>query len=213
MVKKSILIMAIVLAIGAGIAGGYFIFNEDHYIFPPPPDLTETSQEEQQPTKIIAEDNFVLAVHRPMSKEKAEEYQQWLEEVEEKYNTVESFVRDNTFPFNRFGWYWNYFYLLAGERVEIIMRSRAPMSIQELDESLIPHEGGKLFHINVGEGEIKGLDETILSNKGITCNIRRVDMGWELSFNFKVKESGNYWLWITNETPNQQWCQYAVILR
>lgn len=187
MVRRSTLIVAIVLAICAGLAGGYVLWNY--------PRVTA-----------IAEDSFILSSHvyEHMSQQEYEKYQAWLENA--ALYTEEDYVHwlwDLSPPFNRFGWYLNRFFLQESETVEVIMKSDEPLGVVEVDE--IPAYGVSVITVCSGvSGDVQNL---------FSATVKRVDGNWELRFAFKAERSGHYFLQILNELPDQVSCRYAVTLR
>ena len=190
MVKKSILIVAIVLAIGIGLVGGYFLWS--HYVFSPP--------------QTIMADSFILSVHdeRYMAEHELEEYAAWLEETESYPD--EYWYWDISLPFNRFGTYLNRFFLQKDEVVEVVMKSPEQLGIVDVGESptsLVPLS----FLITIGPGALTP------SYTPPPSTLDRVNGNWELRFTFKAESDGYYFFTIFNNMPDQVWCQYAVILK
>jgi len=189
MVRKSILIVAIVLAIGVGLVGGYFLWG--HYIF--------------SPSQTIMADSFILSVHdeKYMTEHELEEYTAWLEETESYPD--EHWYWDISFPFNRFGMYLNRCFLQKNEIVEVVMKSPEQLGIVDIGKSptsLVP----LIFLIEIGPG-------VLTSSYTPPSTLNRVNGNWELRFTFKAESDGYYFFTIFNDTPDQIWCQYAVILK
>lgn len=192
MAKKSILIVAVVLAVGIGLIGGYLLWR--HYGF--------------SPQQTIMADSFILSVHdeKYMSEQELQEYAAWLEEVEgypDEY--PEYWYRGISFPFNRFGMYLNHFFLQKNEVVEVVMKSPEPLGIVDVGEdspSLVPLS----FLITIGP-------DALTPSYAPPFTLNRINGNWELRFTFKAEKDGYYLLIVFNDTPDQIWCQYAVILK
>ena len=107
MVRKSILIVAIVLAIGVGLAGGYILWRSRGYICSP----TEI--------EVVALDSFVLVDPYSLTEAEAIECQTLHEELGENFTS--------TLPLDKCGLYYNKFFLEQGESIEIVVRSNMPM--------------------------------------------------------------------------------------
>lgn len=178
-------IVAIVLAICAGLVGGYVLWNH--------PKVTT-----------IAEDSFILSsnAYESMSEQEYEEYQKWLEGIA-GYAKEEYWLCDLSLPFNRFGWYLNRFFLQESEVVEVIMRSDEPLEVSHV--SWLSTCG--VSFITISPGASNRTDNLFSST------LERVDGNWELKFTLKAERGGYYFLAIINETPDQIWYQYAVTLK
>ena len=189
MVKKSILILAIVLAIGAGLVGGYFLWG--HYVF--------------SPSSTIQADSFILSVHDEsyMTEHEGEEYAAWLEEMESYPD--EYWYWDISLPFNRFGMYLNRCFLQKNDVIEVVMKSPEQLGIVDVEESmasLVP----LYFLIEIGPG-------VLTSSYSPSSTLNRVNGNWELRFTFEAESDGYCFFTVLNDTPDQVWCQYAVILK
>lgn len=185
MVRRWILIVAIVLAICAGLAGGYVLWNR--------PEVTA-----------LVEDSFILSsnLEEHMSVQESEEHQAWLESLA-RYTEVEYWLCDLSLPFNRFGWYINRFFLQESEVAEVIITSDEPLGVVDV----IPMSTCGVSMITICPG-VTGDVENLFS-----ATVERVDSNWELRFAFKAERGGYYFFQIPNETPDQIWCQYAVMLK
>jgi len=196
MVRKSILILAIILSIGVGLVGGYVFWGRGHYIFPPPPGIPE--QIEPKAT-VVFEDSFILSVsYKYMSGQELQEWLAWQEEMEEHPKELWEI---EPLPFNRFGMYYNRVFLQKNEVVEVVMRSPETLTVVD-----VGGDPPMTFLIEIGS-----------DSDSRPCvppsTLSRVNGNWELTFTFKAESDGYYSFTIYNNTLDLTWCQYAVILR
>ena len=208
MVKRFILVVAIVLAVGAGIGTGYALWGGTRYVFPPPPSINEW-EPSQTPRKgaVVADGSFILSVGwEYMSEQELSEWQVWDGEVED-YG--EGYFYDHvSLPFNRFGIYINRFFLQKDEAVEVILRSTEPLGLLDLEQAPYP-DVPLMFAIGIGATDLEEhWPDAILSN-----TLERVNGNWQSSFTFKAESDGYYFLMIVNAMSESVWCQYAVILK
>ena len=105
MVRRWIIVLAVVVALGVGLVGGYVFWGRGEYVFPPPPGIPE--QIRPEPT-VILEGSPILSVgSQYMSEEERQEYLAWGAEME----SFEDWLETGPFPFNRFGMYRNRVFL------------------------------------------------------------------------------------------------------
>ena len=111
----TILVMAIILSTGAGLAGGYALWGDQGNVSPP------------SRIEVVALDSFTLADLDDSAE--SVECQTFYEEIAEGF--------PEPLPCSKCGLYYNKFFLKQGESIEIIVRSNVPMG-----RELMNPEGG-----------------------------------------------------------------------
>lgn len=206
MVRKSILIVGIVLAICGGLVGGYVLWGRGEYVFPPWPSINgEDPPRASRQVTVLAADSFILStgLEEHWSEQEYEEYIAWEDETVD----AEVFLCSLRLPFNNFGCYLNRFYLQENEVVEVIVRSNEPLAINELEGLRPTISCGGVSLIGIGAGVTGDVENPF------SPTLQRVNSNWELRFTLKAEDSGYCFLAICNHTPDQIWCQYAMILK
>jgi len=201
MIRKAILIMAIVLAIGAGIGTGYALWGGTHYVFPPPPSISEGEPSEEQTssrTGVIAEESFMLKSLVSMTES----------EIQELGNIMsdESYGDSAKLPFTMYTLHYNKIFLKKGEAVQFIVRSSEPMG-----PDLVNEEEG--LEVMYAMPYIDPLFNPHSNEIGYYEQLKRSDGFWEISETFTCEANGMFFIYIENEARNDAWCQYAVILK
>ena len=136
--------------------------------------------------------------------------------MEKKYGHITNAPYDLPFlPFNEYGLYASEpFYLLAGEVVEIVVKSGDPIVIEKGDYDSRPSLQGKLwvlisYRYNRGDNN-RTIDSNCFS---ASDNLRRVNDHWENSTVFTPDEDDHYVLLAVTQYGGAGKCSYAITQR
>ena len=184
MVRKSILIVAIVLAIGVGLVGGYILWRSRGYIYSP----TEI--------EVLALDSFTLVDPCSLTEAEVIECEMLHEELGENYTSP--------LPLNKCGLYYNKFFLEQGESIEIIVRSNMPMGPDLVNQQ---HGLEVMYWTSYSmphEEETGYFQQLSWVNNG-EC--------WEVKDTFVAEADGFFHIYLENEAREQTWCKYVIFLK
>jgi len=183
MVRKSILIVAIVLAIGAGLAGGYVLWRSRGYVCSPE-------------IEVVALDSFTLVDPYSLTGVEAVECEALHEELGENFTS--------TLPLNKCGLYYNKFFLEQGESIEIVVRSNMPMG-----PDLVNLQPG-LEVMYWTSYSMPYEEETGYFQQLRWVNNREY---WEVKDTFVAEADGFFNIYVENEAREQTWCKYVIFLK
>ena len=184
MVRKSILIVVIVLAIGIGLAGGYVLWRSRGYICSP------------TGIEVVALDSFTLVDPYSLTEAEAIECQTLHEELGENFTS--------TLPLDKCGLYYNKFFLEQGESIEIVVRSNMPMGPDLVNQQ---HGLEVMYWTSYSmsyEEETGYFQQLRWVNNGEY---------WEVKDAFVAEADGFFHIYVENEAREQTWCQYVIFLK
>ena len=184
MVRKSILIVAIVLAVGVGLVGGYVFWRSQGYIGSP----TEI--------EVMALDSFTLVDPYGLTEAEAIECEALHKELGENFTS--------TLPLDKCGLYYNKFFLEQGESIEIVVRSNMPMGPDLVNQQ---HGLEVMYWTSYSmpyEEETGYFQQLRWVNDGEY---------WEVKDTFVAEADGFLYIYVENEAREQTWCQYVIFLK